>query len=130
MATSPTTSETFTGVVNVATTDNITYDGATYVDIEMHLSTLYSLLVSAELYLTLWEVNSQTEIGRIARYSDPSSSGSSNRPGHGRVRLQPGSGTYQYKLGANSVTAATTILGASHAGSYLRVVRSPASISS
>jgi len=122
--------ETFAGVFNVATTDNITYDGVTYVDIEMYLSDLYSLLVSAELYLTLWEVNYQTAIGRIARYSDPSSAGNFHRPGHGRVRLQPGSGTYQYKLGANSVTAATTILGASHAGSYLRVVRSPASISS
>jgi len=126
-------SETFAGVFNVATTDNITYDGVTYVDIEMYLSDLYSLLINANLYLTLWEVNSQTAIGRIARYSDPSSAGNFHRPGHGRIRLQPGSGTsgaYQYKLGANSVTAATTIGGATYAGSYLRVVRSPASISS
>ena len=125
--------ETFAGVFNVATTDNITYDGVTYVDIEVHLSSLYSILVNATLYLTLWEVNSQTAIGRIAAYTDPSSAGNFYRPGYGRIRLQPGSGTsgsYQYKLGASSVTGPTTILASTYAGSYLRVVRSPASISS
>ena len=125
--------ETFAAVFNVATTDNITYDGVTYVDIEVHLSSLLSILVNATLYLTLWEVNSQTAIGRIARYTDPSSLGNSRRAGHGRVRLQPGSGTsgsYQYKLGASSITGTTTIEAATYAGSYLRVTRSPASISS
>ena len=124
--------ESFAGVFNVATTDNITYDGVTYVDIEVYISEVYTTIVNATLYLTLWEVNSQAALGRIAAFQSIGN-GSFYRPGHGRIRLRPGSGTsgtYQYKLGANSITNTTTIGASTFAGSYLRVVRSPASISS